>query len=412
MPLVLLSALSLVLHSAPPTESLRLVFGGDVIPHAPVKRVAQLRTRPVEGDQRGTGPGLSQNHDGWDHVLGPLGPILRRADIAMVNLETPVSSEETASTGELVFNAPPSLLHSLKANGVSVATFANNHSLDQGPEGIVETRQNLALTGLLTAGASVSEIEAWRPLRFERRGLRCAVLAMTRWLSRYPPTWAPAAPHVPFVPYSWDRSQRGTSVFEALERVHAIASTVDVLIVAIHWGNEYETEPSSDDRALARALADAGALLIIGHHPHVLQPVEVLRRVDGTTAVVAFSLGNLVSNQGVGDDSSLQRDGLLLEVDVARGVSGTVEVTRLAGVPTATENRLGRGTRRNVQAVVLDHEVEALSDRLDDLFFRKDGPSRSEQRWLVERLETTRARRARILGLVPATLPHSPSAKR
>lgn len=161
----------------------------------------------------------------------------------MVNLETPVSSEETASTGELVSNVPPSLsLHSLKANGVSVATFANNHSLDQGPEGIVETRQNLALTGLRPRGASVSESEAWRPLRFERRGLRCAVLAMTRWLSRYPPTWAPAAPHVPFVPYSWDRSQRGTSVFEALERVHAIASTVDVLIVAIHW--ETNTRPS------------------------------------------------------------------------------------------------------------------------------------------------------------------------
>src|SRR5436309_1082804 len=119
-----------------------MIIGGDFIPHDPVKYVAALNA--AKGDKDGP--------QGWDFLLAPLEADLRRADIAVVNLETPLTNDPKAVTAEMLFNGLPSMARGLKARGVTVATFANNHCLDQHPEGIVETRKWLADTGLLTAG--------------------------------------------------------------------------------------------------------------------------------------------------------------------------------------------------------------------------------------------------------------------
>jgi len=398
------TALVLLTLLAQAPGGVSLVFGGDVIPHDPVKAVAQRHALPGEGG--------SLNNDGWDHVFGPLAPIFRRSDVAVVNLETPIGTFKRPEKGEMIFHGPPSLLAALKKAGVSVATFANNHCLDQHREGITSTRQALREAGLLSAGADADEAAAWTPLVLEKNGLRVGLFAVGRFLNGFNNTKDAAQPHVPIVPYPGDRMVGGRSVEQLVDAVRARAAEVDALVVFIHWGDEYKTQPRPEDRALAQALLDAGAAAVVGHHPHVLQPVEWLTRADGTRAPVAFSLGNLVSNQDFENEAGLKRDGLLLELELSRAKPGAPAlVTRLEGVPIFTDNRLGAGKRRNVQPVVLDDEIAAMQERLVALEGRVDAAGKKERKALSKRLAIATARRDRIFATYQgARLDGSPSA--
>ncbi|MCA3014651.1 MAG: CapA family protein [Myxococcaceae bacterium] len=376
-----------------------LVFGGDVIPHEPVKQVAQRHARYAVD-------GTPLNQDGWGHVFGSLTPVFRAYDVAVVNLETPVTTRTQREVKEMVFNAPPSLLRGLKAAGVDVATFANNHCFDMQPEGIVSTRELLAEVGLDTAGAGRTEAEAWRPLVIERNGVTVALVAVSRWLNGFHNAPGPLEPHVPVVPYREQPIRGGRSVEALLAHVREVSARVDALIVFIHWGSEYVHVPGPVDRELAQGLLEAGALAVIGHHPHVLQPVTVPRLPDGRVGLVAYSLGNLVSNQDFGDPDGVKRDGLLLGVELLRPATGRAVITRVTPIAIGTENRIGRA-RRNVQAVLLEDELAAVRERLEVLDARAGASA--EHRALAARLATLQQRRQRIDAMVSAHLPGSPS---
>lgn len=399
----MLAPLALLLLTAGPAR-VELVFGGDVIPHTPVKATAALHARKSR-----EAPGTSLNHEGWDHVFGPLAETFGRADLAIVNLETPISGDPKAVTGEMLFDAPAALLDGLAAAGVDIATFANNHGLDQHRDGIVATRKAIAAAGLLTAGADENEEKAWTPLVVEKNGIRIGFLAFTRYLNKFHNHPDPKQPHVPLVHYDADPDTGGYDEAKLLQRVRAAAAQCEALIVIPHWGEEYRTSPMADDRLLAWKLVAAGAMAVIGHHPHVLQPVQTVQRPDGSEAVVAFSLGNLVSNQDFGDAQSLKRDGLLVRLVLARAAPGApVVLQRFDPLPVWTENVLTPGVRRNVQPTVVDDELLAMRDRLRVLEARPDRVSQSEARVLTKRLAETAARRERILKVVPAELLTAP----
>ena len=387
--------LLLSLQASPGSGKVTLVFGGDVIPHEPVKKVALKHAR-FSSD------GTPLNDHGWGHIFGPLAPVFRASDFAVVNLETPVTRLQQKEVKEMLFNAPPALLSGLKSAGVDVATFANNHSLDMHPEGITSTRQLLEETGLLTAGAGRTEAEAWSPLILEKNGLRIALIAVSRWLNKFPNKGGPLDPHVPVVPYLEEPIRGGRSFDEFFAHVRATAARVDAVIVIIHWGAEYVHEPMSYDKELARGVLEAGAMAIIGHHPHVLQPVTTPRLPDGRMGLVAYSLGNLVSNQDYDKVDGTKRDGLLLEVELTRPVTGPVILTRVTPVGIGTENRTGT-TKRNVQPVVLDEEVAAVKERLERLTFRDD--AKAERRALEARLSVLETRQRRVAEMVQAPLP-------
>lgn len=375
------------LSQAPTPSRVTLVFGGDVIPHQPIKQVASLRARG----------GDDGNNEGWDHVVGPLAPALQRADFAIVNLETPVVVLKKPETGEMIFNARPALLGALKRVGVDVATFANNHCLDQHREGITATRGYLKEVDLLSAGADTNAEEAWKPLVVEKHGLRIGILAVTRWLNGFHNKKDETMPHVPAVPYPQEPIIGGRSVEDFLNAIRSRSAEVDALIVSIHWGTEYKFEPEPADRKLAQQMVDAGAFAVIGHHPHVLQPVEFLKPTQGDERLVVFSLGNLVSNQDFADANGAKRDGLLAELELVRDAPGkSVRLKSFRGIPVATENRLGRGKYRNVQAVLLEDELTAIEDRLVELRPRTDAATRGERLVLEGRRQVALARRARI----------------
>jgi poly-gamma-glutamate synthesis protein (capsule biosynthesis protein) len=397
---------------ATPPERVQLVFGGDVIPHGEVKEAAADHARQTQG----AGLARTLNNEGWDHVFGPLADVLRTADVAMVNLETPVSGDPHARTRPFVFDAPPALLRALATAGVDLVSLANNHAYDQRRAGLAATWKHLAEAGLRGVGSGPSEAAAWEPLLVEKNGMRLGFLSFTRWMnSESSPREPDVSPHVAYVPYTPKANGSGLSPAAAVELVRAAARRCDALIVTIHWGIEYSHTPLPEDRKLAQALLEAGALAIIGHHPHVLQPIESYRTTSGRDTLVAFSLGNLLANQDRHylhgrhpEDRGNKRDSLLLRLSLGRPQPGApVSLEGMSVLPVWIENNhyAARGKRqvaRHIQPVLLDEELRAISSRLVALAARAVTQPREvrEERTLLERrLDQARHRRERILHI-------------
>lgn len=217
------------------------------------------------------------------------------ADIAVVNLEGPISSQGENKGSIYSFRADPRAIVGLIFAGIDVVTFANNHTGDYGTEAISETLELLRLANIDAVGAGVKMADA-RAARFlEVNGLKIAFLGATplspSWLTRSDSTPAVA----PF-----DEQMMMEDIVTARKQ------GADIVGVLLHWGNEYETKHLQSQEATAHNLVDAGATLIIGHHPHVMQEVE---RYHG--GVIAYSLGNFVFDQNFSTDTN---HGLLLKV--------------------------------------------------------------------------------------------------
>ncbi len=371
-----------------------LVFGGDVIPHTPVLHAAATHADHTQ----------HRNLGGWAQVLGPLSPVFRRHSLALVNLETPVVELKRPEHGDLIFHAPAALPKALKALGVGVATFANNHCLDQHPEGIASTRAFLEEAELASAGADVNEALAWTPLSVDLGGVKVGILAFTRFLNGFHNPKDISLPQVPLVPYASDKTSGGQSEKTLIDVVKTEAPKYQFFIVVPHWGDEYQPKPKPEDRALAQRLIDAGADLIVGHHPHVVQPVEWFRRADSSAVPVAFSLGNVVSNQDAGNSLSLKREGLLLEVFVDLDNAKV----RINGVPIATENQWAPGGRRNIQSVVMADEIASLQNRLNALTPSKLLKDKHEAKLIALRLKRLQFSLSRVHSNLPS---HLDSAK-
>jgi poly-gamma-glutamate synthesis protein (capsule biosynthesis protein) len=399
-----------------------LVFGGDVIPHGEVQKAAKEHARTAPPEVKGE-PARSLNNGGWDHIFGPIADVLRTADVAVVNLETPVTDNKKAVTRQFLFNAPSDMVRALAAAGVKLVSTANNHARDQHLTGMLETLEHLDAAGIQHVGTGPSFDAAWEPVVMEVRGVRLGFLSFTRWMNGFSNPKEPEQPHVAFVPYPEHVSQRGLTVEQLVERVRAAAARCDVLFVMVHWGAEYMGQPHEKDQKLARSLIDAGAGAVIGHHPHVLQPLEPYTTADGRKGLIAYSLGNLVANQsrfyahkpGSVGKSGDTRDSMLLRLSWARRAeSGPVELDEVAVLPVWIENNARTRKRkeaRNIQPVLIDREVEAITERVAVLESRPEPEERKakaqvklERKTLAARLATQQHRRERILKMLPEGL--------
>ncbi len=206
-------------------------------------------------------------------------PSLASADIAVVNAEMAISDRGTPADKEYVFRAPPAAAARLAAAGIDVANLANNHARDYGADALLHSVDLLETAGVVALGAGADDTEAYGHRVLHAGGdVRVAFVGA----SMVVPWTFPAGPDRPGI-----ASARPTT--RIVESIRATSDVADVVIVAIHWGVERQTCPTAEQFAVTRELLDAGADAIIGHHPHVLQPIEFL---DGK--LVAYSLGNFV----------------------------------------------------------------------------------------------------------------------
>ncbi len=260
------------------------------------------------------GRGVAQALDGdWEAAFAEVQPWLTEADLAFANLESPLTAAPPppfippnngeGQRGGYDLRAKPEAVAALHAAGFDVLSLANNHALDAGQAGLAETVATLdaaGITGLVD---------------LEIGGLGNLV----HWSPAYWPTSLPTYHFLAF-----DDSVAPLDVAAASDRVTAAAEQAALVVVSVHWGGEYQAAPGPRQRAIARALTEAGADLIVGHGPHVLQRVEWMGE-----ALVAYSLGNFLFDQPYPADC---RRGAILRV--------TLQGDRLVAVkavPTVVE---------------------------------------------------------------------------
>lgn len=212
-------------------------------------------------------------------------PLLSDADLTFANLECALSDRGTPVPGKkFTFRGSPGAVTGLKWSGIDVVSVANNHARDYGETAFIDTLQHLLTAGIGYAGGGRNADEAFshRLFSIPGKGKKVAFLAFSDVL---PAGWA-ATSSRPGVAPARDESR-------VLEAVKKARQEADLVVVAVHWGVEYDYQPTARQKRLAHLLVDAGADLVLGHHPHVVQPVEFYQG-----ALIAYSLGNFVFSPG------------------------------------------------------------------------------------------------------------------
>jgi len=283
----------------PTGEPVTLAFGGDV--HFEGAIESRLSANPAT-------------------TFGPIANVLRRADLAVVNLETAITERGTPAPKDFTFRAPPSALTALKGAGVDVATMANNHGQDFGVAGLRDSLAAARAAKFPVVGVGRNADEAYRAHTVTVKGQRIAVIGATQVLdSSLAAAWT-AGDDKPGMASAYEEAR-------LLAAVRAARAAADTVVVDLHWGRELVNCPIDRQRALAPKLVAAGADVVVGSHAHVLLGGGYLRG-----AYIHYGLGNFVfySRGGVTAQS-----GVLLLTTQGRAITNSrwVPATISGGIP-------------------------------------------------------------------------------
>lgn len=244
----------------PPPIINRLVFGGDVMMSRYVGTLAAAKQDPAS-------------------PLRDMSKFFSSADLAFVNLESPFSDRGPVAKAGMIFKAAPDTIAALKLAGIGIVSTANNHTRDCGSYGVEFTLDWLAKHGIAAVGTAANATAAHEGVIRTRHGTRFGFLA-----------------------YTFDQSNGNhkdtddrvamLDPVQAKRDIEALSKRADVVIVSMHAGTEYQLKPNPHQIRFAHAAIDAGAKIVVGHHPHVVQPVE-----EYGGGVIFYSLGNLVFDQ-------------------------------------------------------------------------------------------------------------------
>jgi poly-gamma-glutamate synthesis protein (capsule biosynthesis protein) len=273
--------------------------------------------------------------NGGEAALRKVAPLLSGADVAFVNLESPLSDTGTRNAAkDVTFRGRPALVAGLTSAGVDVVSLANNHALDWGPAALLDTIARLQAAGIAHAGAGADLSAAREPALLDTPAGTVAVLAFTDIIPAGFPAGSERAGVSPVRP---DRER-------LLADIRAAAGVADWVIVSFHWGIEYEGYAGGSQRELAHQAVDAGADLVLGHHPHVLQGFELYK-----DRLIAYSLGDFVFDHY----SRATGEAVVLQVELVPEGPPTFTLT-----PVYLENPYG------IPAVVTGDEADAILDRV------------------------------------------------
>lgn len=278
-------------------------------------------------------------------------PLLDASDLVIGNLETPLAGKTTGYSGYPCFNAPEALAGNLKDAGFDILTTANNHCLDQGRQGLKSTLNFLDQTGLLHTGTARSLAEQQKILITEIKDIKLAVLAYTYGTNGL----APSKSYRYTVNYI-----DASSIKKDISRAKELGA--QLIIVSLHFGQEYQTTPDAEQEGLAQSLLASGADIILGSHPHVLQPAYWLPSNTGGDfsgespgKFAIYSLGNFISAQ----DGLERNSSILLNLYIGVDDSGKAHLRKARFIPIAT--------RRYKQNGVTNFEVMPVEPALTSL---------------------------------------------
>jgi hypothetical protein len=293
-----------------PGRGFTLIASGDVLTHGPVLRQASAYGRRI-----------GQPHD-FRPMFADIRPVVAGADLALCHLEVPLSRNGQDISSWPAFNAPPQLAAALRWAGYDACSTASNHSMDQGPQGVAATLDVMDAAGLRHAGMARNANEAHASTILDVRGLRVGLLSYTYGLNsgRLPPDR-------PWLVKTIDPRRIVKDGREARR------DGAQFVVVLLHWGQEYQSTPTPSQREVAKRLLGSPEVdLILGHHVHVVQPIE---RVAGKW--VAYGMGNSLSNQTPSCCAAGSQDGVLVKVTVGEHAS-RLRVREVRYIPTWVEH--------------------------------------------------------------------------
>ena len=266
--------------------SLTVVLTGDILLDRGVRQVIERR--------------------GADHLFSPgVDSVLSSAQVVVGNLECPATKIEAPVFKRFIFRGEPEWLQTLHRHGFTHLNLANNHSIDQGREGLMDTRRNIQKAGMVPAGAGATMDEAAQPVLLAESPRRVWLVPSLRLaLENYA--------------YLTDRPCVSQEPMDSLlDRIHRLkrADSTAIVIVSLHWGGEHTLQPVPRQRVEAHQLVMAGADVIVCHHTHTLQTVEEYRG-----KMIYYSIGNFIFDQSKPLNSracmvrlNIKRDGLTVE---------------------------------------------------------------------------------------------------
>lgn len=309
----------------PEPQHFRIVAVGDLMVHGP-----QIRAQALAD-------GSHDFHNNFDYVR----PWLTQADLVLGNLETTFAGSEQGYSSYPRFNTPDAFAAALKMAGFTAVSTANNHTIDTGASGFFRTQEVLRQHQLGFVGTRSSTTEEYWQL-YTANGITVGVTAVTyetpRVGNRPALNGIPIPDEVTDLVNSFNYSRLAEDLEPVKQQVRAMKQAgADITLVMVHWGEEYQRQPNQWQQHIAREWAAVGADILLGSHPHVLQPVETLRQADdGGITWVAYSLGNFISNQRF---EILKRhdteDGAMLVIDLIQSPeSAKVTVDRVSYQPT------------------------------------------------------------------------------
>ncbi|KAA0546832.1 CapA family protein [Bacillus sp. BGMRC 2118] len=212
-------------------------------------------------------------------------PMLEAADITVANQETMIGGHEIGLSTYPSFNSPFEVGDALKDAGVDIVTIANNHTIDRGEKAIQNALNHYNKIGMPYTGAYSSPEDQTVIRTLKKNGITFSFLAYT-----YGTNGIPVPKDKPYLVNLIDLNN--------IERDIKLAKQEsDVVVVSLHFGNEYQRMPNDEQRNIAKTVINQGADIILGHHPHVLQPMEWIEAEDGHKGFVIYSLGNFLSSQ-------------------------------------------------------------------------------------------------------------------
>ena len=223
------------------------------------------------------------DHRGVDALFSrSIDSLFREADVVVGNLECPATKIESPVQKLFIFRAEPEWLYALKRHGITHLNLANNHSIDQGRDGLADTWKNIALAGMTPVGAGTTMEQAAQPVLLTRSPRNVWLIASLRLALE---NWA----------YLDNRPTVSQEPFERLlSRIKQLRKSdpTAVIIVSLHWGGEHTLKPVPSQRIDAHRLIDAGADLLVCHHTHTLQTVE-----EYHGRMIYYSIGNFIFDQ-------------------------------------------------------------------------------------------------------------------
>lgn len=335
--------------TTPSLRSATIGFSGDVLLHSRVWRVAAAN---AEAD----------DPDGFDFtpMFGPIQGLIDEADWSVCHLEVNLDAENQNLSSFPVFRGPGAIAEDLREVGFDACSTASNHSLDWGTNATFETIDVLEAAGLRAIGTARTSEEVTSNIWFDIEDIRIAHLGYTYWFNGF---------QLPD-----DQPWAANQIDE--QRILADAATArstgaDLVILSLHWGDQYRHRPSQQQADLGpRLLASADIDLVIGHHAHVVQPID---RIDGEWLV--HGMGNLLSNQ----TQPARRDELIVEATIVEEADGSFVVDQLRVIPvfvdgdTLTIWPSGRGLRTDDVPDRLAPALDASWERVVDVLMTGSG---------------------------------------